>query len=409
MKCTEKGKQKVQIGILSQVVLKKARIVLERIDDEEFEDTYQAHSRRYCTRSSNRDRKFRKYQDDSSSDLEQTDELPLNDLKHNQPCSSSDWEQTDELPLNAFKHNQPCSPSDWEEIDELPLNAFKHNQPCSSSDREQTDELPLNAFKHNQPCSSSDWNETDELPLNAFRHNQPCSSSDWEQTDELPLNAFKLNQPCSSSDWDETDQLPLNALKEDHHCEEEEEEDIILIDSIWGDEESDMRKIDVKEERIEDNSNMWIERLKSLQRCSTYSELENMALELSRQLEPMEENLKICLHENDEIDYVALKFCTHEVQHLTPISSIADGNCFPRSLSTLIYGDQRSHVELCVRIVIEGAVNKNKYLNNGYLSTESSKDLVSQYCMYSGSLVPCNRITEDSICATYENEMMAVR
>ena len=106
-----------------------------------------------------------------------------------------------------------------------------------------------------------------------------------------------------------------------------------------------------------------------------------MALDLSQHLEPMKEKLKMFLDENDEIDYAALKFYPHEVEHLTPITSIADGNCFPRSLSMLMYGNQSSHVEMHMRIIVEGAVNKNKYLNNGYLSINSRDNLVSQYCL----------------------------
>ena len=79
-----------------------------------------------------------------------------------------------------------------------------------------------------------------------------------------------------------------------------------------------------------------------------------MALDLSQHLEPMEESLKMFLDENDEIDYVALKFHPHEVEHLTPIKSIAEGNCFPRSLIMLMYGKQRSHVEMCMRIIVKG-------------------------------------------------------
>ena len=52
---------------------------------------------------------------------------------------------------------------------------------------------------------------------------------------------------------------------------------------------------------------------------------------------------------------------------------------------------------------------QNKYLNNGYLSIDSCEDLVSQYCLYSGSLLPCNRLTHESISATYENELMTIR
>ena len=45
--------------------VKKARVVLERIDEEDFENT-----KRYFTRCTNRDIDFTKYQVDSSSDWE---------------------------------------------------------------------------------------------------------------------------------------------------------------------------------------------------------------------------------------------------------------------------------------------------------------------------------------------------
>ena len=64
--------------------MKKARVVLERIDEEEFENTT-----RYFTRWTNREIDFTKYQDDSSSDWEETDEMPLNSLRQEKLLSSS--------------------------------------------------------------------------------------------------------------------------------------------------------------------------------------------------------------------------------------------------------------------------------------------------------------------------------
>ena len=349
--------------------VKKAMVVLERIDEEDFENT-----KRYFTRCTNRDIDFTKYQDDSSSDWEEADQMPLNSLRQE---SSSDWEEADQIPLNCLRQE---SSSDWEEADQIPLNCLRQE-------------------------SSSDWEEADQIPLNCLRQE---SSSDWEEADQIPLNCIKQE---SSSDWEEADQIPLNCLRQDISTPEEDEEndEIVIIDSIWGEDYSELETIEVTEQIVPHNRNIWIERLNNLQSCATYSDLEQMALNLSQHLEPMEENLKMFLDEKDEIDYVALKFHPHEVEHLTPIKSIADGNCFPRSLSMLIYGNQRSHVEMHVRIIVEGAVNKNKYLNNGYLSINSCEDLVSQYCLYSGSLVPCNRLTHESICTTYENELMTIR
>ena len=227
----------------------------------------------------------------------------------------------------------------------------------------------------------------------------------------MPLNSLRQEKPLSSSDKEEADEMPLNSLMQDISTPEEDEknDEIVIIDFIWGEDYSELKSIEVTEQIVPDNRNIWIERLNNLQSCATYSELEQMALDLSQHFELVEEILKMFLDENDEIDYVALKFCPYKVEHLTPITSIADGNCFPRSLSMLMYGNQNSPVEMYMRIIVEGAVNKNKYLNNGYLSIDSCEDLVSQYCLYSGSLVPCNRFTHKSISTTYENELMTIR
>ena len=69
----------------------KARVVLERIDEEDFENTT-----KYFTRCTNRDIDFTKYQVDSSSDWEEADDMPLNSLRQEKPLSSSDWEEADD-------------------------------------------------------------------------------------------------------------------------------------------------------------------------------------------------------------------------------------------------------------------------------------------------------------------------
>ena len=69
------------------------------------------------------------------------------------------------------------------------------------------------------------------MPLNCLRQE---SSSDWEEADQMPLNCLRQE---SSSDWEEADQMPLNSLRQDISTPEEDEEndEIVIIDSIWGD------------------------------------------------------------------------------------------------------------------------------------------------------------------------------
>ena len=164
--------------------VKKARVVLERIDEDDFENT-----KRYFTRCTNRDIDFTKYQDDSSSD--------------------------------------------WEEADQMPLNCLRQE-----------------------------------------------SSSDWEEADQMPLNCLRQQKPLLSSDWEKADDMPLNCLRQDISTPEENDE-IVIIDSIWGEDYSELETIEVTEQIVPHNRNIWIERLNNLQSCATYSNLEQMALDLS--------------------------------------------------------------------------------------------------------------------------------
>ena len=46
-----------------------------------------------------------------------------------------------------------------------------------------------------------------------------------------------------------------------------------------------------------------------------------------------------------------------------PVCVKADGNCFPRALSLLLFGTEDHHLELRCRIVMELALNEDLYLN----------------------------------------------
>ena len=106
-------------------------VVLERIDEEDFKNT-----KRYFTRCTNRGINFTKYQDDSSSDWEEADQMPLNSLRQE---SSSDWEEADQIPLNCLKQE---SSSDWEEADQIPLNCLKQVILRLGGSRSDTSVLP---------------------------------------------------------------------------------------------------------------------------------------------------------------------------------------------------------------------------------------------------------------------------
>ena len=50
-----------------------------------------------------------------------------------------------------------------------------------------------------------------------------------------------------------------------------------------------------------------------------------------------------------------------------PVETAADGNCFPRTLSRLIFGSQEHHLDVGSRIVIEAVNGIEEYLDSKYL------------------------------------------
>ena len=86
---------------------------------------------------------------------------------------------------------------------------------------------------------------------------------------------------------------------------------------------------------------------------------------------------------------------TDSPQNHSPVLTLGDGNCCPRSLSIAGFGDDSKHIEIRVKIVIESVINKENYLNQEYLSqgaVEVREDvtLPEIFTMFFGS--KCSRL-----------------
>ena len=89
--------------------------------------------------------------------------------------------------------------------------------------------------------------------------------------------------------------------------------------------------------------------------------------------------------------------------------TIGDGNCYPRSLSCAAFGDDSQHVLLRAKIVVEDVYNKQRYLDNSYLSVGSKSlqiegSFSEQYALFSGQYAHGN--IEDVIESVYEKEWL---
>ena len=68
------------------------------------------------------------------------------------------------------------------------------------------------------------------------------------------------------------------------------------------------------------------------------------------------------------LDFMALYYPPSDApDSYVPVKFIRDGNCFPRSVSFVVFHMQNKHAEIRTRIVYESVVNIDLYLNNTYL------------------------------------------
>ena len=114
-----------------------------------------------------------------------------------------------------------------------------------------------------------------------------------------------------------------------------------------------------------------------------------------------------------EIDVQAFSLIPPTVpEGLFPVQTEGDGNCFPRSVSTLVFGHPRNFVEVRCRVVTEHVLNKAAYLAGiglGQDVNECQSVVAMQVVLAegSGSTGP-ETVTADDIKCQFEREVLAV-
>ena len=73
--------------------------------------------------------------------------------------------------------------------------------------------------------------------------------------------------------------------------------------------------------------------------------------------------------EMENLDLVALHHVPNDApRNVSPIQIEGDGNCFPRSISYILYKSQNHYMEVRTRIIYETVKNCDKYLDDFYVS-----------------------------------------
>ena len=115
------------------------------------------------------------------------------------------------------------------------------------------------------------------------------------------------------------------------------------------------------------------------------------------------------------IDNVALNEMPRDSpKNVFPVTTVGDGNCFPRSISRAIFGTEDHHKEIRTRLLVELVKHKRLYLSEEFLSNGTSfrtdSTFAEMYATFSGQHLKMTRgNVEEIIEKIFQNEMLALR
>ena len=100
-------------------------------------------------------------------------------------------------------------------------------------------------------------------------------------------------------------------------------------------------------------------------------------------------------------------------RHLHVIQTVGDGNCLCRAGSKGYFNTNEKHVELRVRMIVEGVTNMKNYLSDeclqhGAIHFHGNADLPTVFTTFSEYYTPGQKLTEESITNIYCMEMHSI-
>ena len=160
-----------------------------------------------------------------------------------------------------------------------------------------------------------------------------------------------------------------------------------------------------------DNANYWKEHIVQLSDISVFTDLQEYIQ--WNPLPALNANINVVMSEQDRqfLDFVALHYIPNDApESFAPISIVGDGNCFPRTISYLLFRTQSHHEEIRTRIIYESINNMAMYLDNAYLQMGANHlyrrgTLAQQYAMYSDNYRPHIALDIENI---YKSEVLDI-
>ena len=181
-----------------------------------------------------------------------------------------------------------------------------------------------------------------------------------------------------------------------------------MISSITSADLSELSELNRSDMADIPHSILWPSLLSGFQSCTDYNQLETMVNDLKDKIPSLSprENSSFC-PEKDTIDDVAQKEIPKDgPTHLTAVWTIGDGNCLCRALSKAYFNDDSKHIKLRVCMVMEGIINRDKYLSDDCLERGASwvhhnADLPTVFTTFSEFFTPGQKMTPDTIQCIY--------
>ena len=93
--------------------------------------------------------------------------------------------------------------------------------------------------------------------------------------------------------------------------------------------------------------------------------------------------------EADLLDMVALHHMPiGMLPGLAPLQVEGDGNCFPHTISYLLFKTENHHTEIHVHIIYEAVLNMPMYLDDNYVSNGAHNFMIMAHCPNSMPNIP---------------------
>ena len=124
-----------------------------------------------------------------------------------------------------------------------------------------------------------------------------------------------------------------------------------------------------------------------------------------------EPNYTMSPAEMEQLDLVALHHLPNDAPgNVGPIEIEGDGNCFPRTISYILFKMQDHYMEIQTRIIYEAVQNYNKYLDDFYVIRGAVNfydrgTLPEQYGQYSDNYNP---YVQFNLKGLYEQEILDI-